>query len=79
MRFIIVVMLLFLTTLSAIGQKDREQLNSGPDHDYLSELKEQLQLKWPENRTINIVFHGHSVPAGYFTGGLVNTLAAYLA
>ncbi|MEP3481981.1 MAG: SGNH/GDSL hydrolase family protein [Fuerstiella sp.] len=26
----------------------------------------QLQLKWPKNRTIRIVFHGHSVPAGYF-------------
>ena len=25
-----------------------------------------MQIKWPRNRTINIVFHGHSVPAGYF-------------
>lgn len=47
------------------------------EEDYLSELKEQLMLRWPNNRTINIVFHGHSVPSGYFTGGRVHTLAAY--
>jgi len=37
----------------------------------------ELQKKWPENRTINLVFHGHSVPAGYFRTPHVNTLAAY--
>lgn len=45
--------------------------------DYISELKEQLKLKWPNNRTINIVFHGHSVPSGYFRAGRVNSLASY--
>jgi lysophospholipase L1-like esterase len=24
-----------------------------------------LEVKWPKNRTFNIVFHGHSVPSGY--------------
>lgn len=32
----------------------------------LPEVMKQLQLKWPANRTIRFVFHGHSVPAGYF-------------
>lgn len=25
----------------------------------------ELKKEWPKNRTINLVFHGHSVPAGY--------------
>jgi hypothetical protein len=29
------------------------------------------------NRTINIVFHGHSVPSGYFKTPQVNTLSSY--
>ncbi len=45
--------------------------------DYLSDLKTELQKEWPQNRTINIVFHGHSVPAGYFKTPQVNTMAAY--
>ena len=47
-----------------------------PDN-YLADLKAELQIEWPENRTINIVFHGHSVPAGYFNTPQVNTLSAY--
>ncbi len=44
---------------------------------YLNELKAQLKIEWPKNRTINLVFHGHSVPAGYFKTPVVNTLEAY--
>ena len=44
---------------------------------YLSDLKGEMQVEWPKNRTINIVFHGHSVPAGYFKTPEVNTLASY--
>jgi acyl-CoA thioesterase I len=44
---------------------------------YLSDLKRELQKEWPKNRTINIVFHGHSVPAGYFKTPQVNTMSAY--
>jgi len=44
---------------------------------YLSDLKTEMQMEWPKNRTINLVFHGHSVPAGYFKTPQVNTLAAY--
>jgi lysophospholipase L1-like esterase len=45
--------------------------------DYLNDLKIELQKKWPENRTINLAFHGHSVPAGYFKTPIVNTLESY--
>jgi len=44
---------------------------------YLNDLKSEMQKEWPKNRTINIVFHGHSVPAGYFKTPQVNTLGAY--
>jgi lysophospholipase L1-like esterase len=44
---------------------------------YLSDLKKEMQKEWPKNRTINIVFHGHSVPSGYFKTPQVNSLVAY--
>lgn len=31
----------------------------------LTLLDAELKKTWPNNRTINILFHGHSVPAGY--------------
>ena len=48
-----------------------------PPTDYLKEIKEEFTKKWPNNRTINLVFHGHSVPAGYFKTPIVNTLESY--
>jgi Xaa-Pro aminopeptidase/lysophospholipase L1-like esterase len=44
---------------------------------YLSGLRQEMKKSWPGNRTINIVFHGHSVPAGYFHTPDVRTLEAY--
>jgi acyl-CoA thioesterase-1 len=40
-------------------------------------LVELLQAQWPKNRTVNIVCHGHSVPAGYFRTPVVQTFDAY--
>ncbi len=33
---------------------------------YLSDFKRLATIDWPDNRTLNVVCHGHSVPAGYF-------------
>jgi acyl-CoA thioesterase I len=44
---------------------------------YLSRAVEHLMLEWPNNRTINFAFHGHSVPAGYFATPVVSTFDAY--
>ena len=44
---------------------------------YLKDIKDELTKEWPKNRTVNLVFHGHSVPAGYFKTPIVNTLDAY--
>jgi len=44
---------------------------------YLAKLVKYLELQWSANRTINIVCHGHSVPAGYFKTPVVDTFNAY--
>ena len=44
---------------------------------YLSGIVEQLKVHWPENRIVNIVCHGHSVPAGNFAPPFVDTFNAY--
>lgn len=44
---------------------------------YLQPLLSNLEKQWPNNRTTNFVFHGHSVPSGYFNTPYVNTLQAY--
>lgn len=44
---------------------------------YLNDIKIELKKEWPKNRTINLVFHGHSVPSGYFKTPVVNSLQSY--
>ena len=45
--------------------------------DYLDSILNEMAEKWPNNRCINIVCHGHSVPAGYFATPFVDTFHAY--
>ena len=44
---------------------------------YLQRVIDLLSTDWPHNRTVNIVCHGHSVPAGYFKTPVVRMLDAY--
>ncbi|MEQ9437424.1 MAG: SGNH/GDSL hydrolase family protein [Cyclobacteriaceae bacterium] len=44
---------------------------------YLADIKDELMTVWPDSRTINLVFHGHSVPAGYWHNHEVHTLESY--
>lgn len=70
--------LLFLSlTLFTFHIKSQNNEREIIDATYLNDLKIELQKEWPKNRTINVVFHGHSVPAGYFKTPVVNTLSAY--
>ena len=48
-----------------------------PSGTYLDSIKLELQKQWPKNRTVNLVFHGHSVPSGYLNAGRVNRMASY--
>jgi lysophospholipase L1-like esterase len=43
----------------------------------LAPLHAELAKKWPNNRGVNIVFHGHSVPAGYHKTPDVRPLESY--
>jgi lysophospholipase L1-like esterase len=44
---------------------------------YLADVVGELKKPWPGNRAVNILCHGHSVPAGYFATPLVDALNAY--
>ena len=44
---------------------------------FLTGIKTELMKEWPKNRSVTLLFHGHSVPAGYFKTPVVNTLGAY--
>ena len=67
MRILYFLFILLIPFLSLSQNKD----------DYLKEVKAELVKEWPNNKTINLVFHGHSVPAGYFKTPVVNTLDSY--
>jgi len=44
---------------------------------YLACALQIMRTQWPANRLVNIVCHGHSVPAGYFATPVVDTFNAY--
>lgn len=44
---------------------------------YLAGIATELSVSWPKNHTVNIVCHGHSVPAGYFKTPAVHAFDAY--
>lgn len=49
-----------------------------PDYEtYLIDVVRELTKTWPNNRTVNVICHGHSVPAGYFATPTVDSLNAY--
>lgn len=68
-------LLLFFFFLSSYQMPVKKEIADPAS--YLDAVKTALQKEWPNNRTINLVFHGHSVPAGYFKTPVVNTLQAY--
>lgn len=69
-RCLIIAFLTF-ATFQLYAQEIASKVN------YLGNIKAEMRVEWPKNRTINLVFHGHSVPAGYFKTPTVNTLGAY--
>ena len=66
MKAIIFLLAIFMTLNSEAQIAEKET--------YLADFKKELSKQWPDNRTLNIVFHGHSVPSGYFKTPAVNTL-----
>jgi acyl-CoA thioesterase I len=71
-----IIYFIFALILFHSGQKT-EKVNTLTSSDYLNGIKTELKKEWPQNRTINLVFHGHSVPAGFFKTPVVNTFESY--
>jgi acyl-CoA thioesterase-1 len=46
-------------------------------NDYMAEVVLELKKEWPANRMVEIVCHGHSVPAGYFKTPEIQSQNAY--
>ncbi len=66
---------IIMTVLISFQQIEKNEIASPSV--YLDDIKTELTKEWPNNRTINLVFHGHSVPAGYFKTPVVNTFDSY--
>lgn len=66
--------LISLLAFCGIGFSTAQSTN---DNHYLESVKDELRKEWPGNRSVNLVFHGHSVPSGYFATPTVNTQNAY--
>lgn len=60
-----------------VGQADSALLGPAGKPQDFSDLKQLMKLTWPNNRLVRFVFHGHSVPAGYFRGGRVQRFDSY--
>jgi acyl-CoA thioesterase-1 len=73
MNIIYFIFIFIIYSLSV--QQDKNEI--ARPSEYLSDIKTELKKEWPKNRTINLVFHGHSVPAGYFVTPEVNTFDSY--
>lgn len=74
-KFVSTFTLVAILTCWLIGFESSAQVASS-EH-YLSPVISMLETKWPTNRAVNIVFHGHSVPSGYFKTPTVDSLHAY--
>lgn len=75
MRIPLLFTFLFLITASNYDKSSNERISNPSD--YLIDIKKEFIKEWPNNRTINLVFHGHSVPAGYFKTPIVCTFDSY--
>lgn len=78
-RDIFLLMLFVICSFSLLAQNavTKNDTRDASPNTYLNSIKAEMKKQWPENRTINLVFHGHSVPTGYFQTPEVKTLDAY--
>lgn len=67
----------FLAILAGLALVGAARAEVAVQRDYLAGVGTLLEASWPKNRTVNIVCHGHSVPAGYFKTPRVDSLNAY--
>src|SRR4029077_16074706 len=70
------ISLLAVMWLTSIGMAARAAVGAARAN-YLADTIAELRQQWQSNRTVTIVCHGHSVPAGYLKTPVVDTLSAY--
>ena len=75
MKLFLIPVILLSSFISIVDAQSIKVYTS--DTSYLSSLHSLFTKQSPNNRTINLVFHGHSVPAGYFKTPDVKTIDAY--
>lgn len=75
MKYCLVVVTFFYFSISIVNAQPIKVYTT--DTSYLASLFPLFKTQWPHNRTINLVFHGHSVPAGYFKTPDIKTMDAY--
>lgn len=66
-----------MRSAKTIPQSATEQHNFPRREEYLENVVHLLATSWPNNCTVNIVCHGHSVPAGYARSPEVRGLDSY--
>ncbi|MGH7940516.1 MAG: SGNH/GDSL hydrolase family protein [Limisphaerales bacterium] len=74
--FLAIAVTALLTSCSSLRATRTAPAPADP-RNYLANVCAQLEKCWPSNRIVNIVCHGHSVPAGYFRTPAVHTFDAY--
>lgn len=74
--FLLLICLVFTFNKKILAQT-KLAYNEGLDTLYLENIKQELRKKWPENHSINLVFHGHSVPSGYQNTPVISTFGSY--
>ncbi len=65
------------TGLLPINNPVKVPLAYGNPATYLAEFVRQCQIDWPKNRMMNVIAHGHSVPAGYHVTPDVRPFESY--
>ena len=77
-KYLMLAATLVLTTLVATPAARAVDLGQPVSPiNYLAPVVAKLEQVWPKNHLVNIVFHGHSVPSGYFKTPMVDSLHAY--
>ncbi|QCR21310.1 GDSL-type esterase/lipase family protein [Pontibacter sp. SGAir0037] len=73
----IAILLLALLLSSSCKSQSQSIKAATPTAAYLAEVQKELKTIFPDNKRINLVFHGHSVPSGYWSRQEVHTLESY--
>lgn len=63
-----------MLALGSVGATERAPVDRAS---YLADFRAAAEVAWPKNRTLTVVCHGHSVPAGYFKTPEVRALESY--